>query len=121
MTELGENTCQGSFVNEVMSWLDAQGLSYLAWSWNVNGACTPGSDSDSRPWSLVSDYYTGEPNSDYARAFHDRFMALAPASGQLDRLARCFGRRFVGRRLSFFCRRILWPRHGRRDDRLGLG
>jgi endoglucanase len=33
--ETGENTCGHSFVDQLMSWFDAHGVSYLAWTWNT--------------------------------------------------------------------------------------
>jgi len=72
-TEIGENDCQGGFVNSTMDWLDAHDAGYLAWSWNTFGPCEAGSSSHA--WSLVEDYYTPTPNSDYAQAIHDRLAA----------------------------------------------
>ena len=59
-----------------MGWLDQHQLGYLAWSWNSFGACVP--NDSSRAWSLVQDYYTARPNSDYAQAFYDRVALPAP-------------------------------------------
>ncbi|WP_282797966.1 cellulase family glycosylhydrolase [Streptomyces sp. CC224B] len=33
--EIGENTCAHGFVDRVMAWFDARGLSYLGWTWNT--------------------------------------------------------------------------------------
>ncbi|MFJ4833076.1 cellulose binding domain-containing protein [Streptomyces sp. NPDC088747] len=33
--EIGENTCAHSFIDRVMAWFDARGLSYLGWTWNT--------------------------------------------------------------------------------------
>jgi len=71
-TEIGQNDCQGAFVTGVMDWLDAHEAGYLAWSWNAFGECQAGSSSHA--WSLVQDYYSARPNSDYAQAIHDRLV-----------------------------------------------
>lgn len=71
-TEIGQNDCNGGFVTGVMDWLDVHDGGYLAWSWNAFGECEPGSSSHA--WSLVQDYYTARPNSDYAEAIHDRLV-----------------------------------------------
>jgi len=33
--EIGENDCGHAFIDGVMSWLDAQKISYLGWTWNT--------------------------------------------------------------------------------------
>ena len=33
--EIGENDCAHGFVDPLMAWLDAHGISYLAWTWNT--------------------------------------------------------------------------------------
>ena len=43
-TEIGQDDCMGGFITPLMQWLDAQGAGYLAWSWNADGACMPGTD-----------------------------------------------------------------------------
>jgi hypothetical protein len=78
-TEIGENDCMGgSFLTPLMAWLDSHGASYLAWSWNAFGGCVAGSASGSggKPWSLVTDYASGNPNSGYAQTFHDHVAGL---------------------------------------------
>jgi hypothetical protein len=72
-TEIGENDCMGTFITPLMQWLDQHGGHYLAWSWNANGPCMPGpSTQGSGPFSLVTDYASATPNSDYAQTFYDR-------------------------------------------------
>jgi len=34
-TEFGEDDCAGGYVGPLMRWLDAQGISYLGWTWNT--------------------------------------------------------------------------------------
>jgi hypothetical protein len=48
LTEIGENDCNSSFINMVMSWADGKGIGYLGWTWN-NWDCSSGP-------SLISDY-----------------------------------------------------------------
>ena len=74
VTELGENDCQGEFVSTLMDWLDARGLGYLAWSWNTFGVCQAGSSD--KAWSLITDYRSARPNSEYAQTFHDHIAAI---------------------------------------------
>jgi endoglucanase len=75
-TEIGQDDCQGGWLTELMSWLDARGAGYLAWSWNAFGPCEPGSAD--RAWSLIQGYYSAEPNdNDYARTFRDHLATFA--------------------------------------------
>jgi hypothetical protein len=79
VTEFGQNDCAGGFVTSLMTWLDAHGGGYLAWSWNAYGACTPASGSNpnsGQPWSLVTSYQSGAPNGGYAQAVHDHIANL---------------------------------------------
>ncbi|HZU82620.1 MAG TPA: cellulase family glycosylhydrolase, partial [Polyangiaceae bacterium] len=71
-TEIGENDCAAGFITPLMQWLDGKGAGYLAWSWNAFGACAPARS----PWSLVTDYTSGDPNGAYAQAFHDHVVGL---------------------------------------------
>jgi hypothetical protein len=39
-TEIGDDSCNATFMNALMSWLDAHGSGYLAWTWDTWGtAC----------------------------------------------------------------------------------
>ena len=58
--EIGENDCAGTYINSLMSWLDSQGGSYLAWAWNADFACSSGP-------GLITDY-TGTPTT-YGAAY----------------------------------------------------
>jgi endoglucanase len=40
--EMGENDCADTYIDPLMSWLDARSTSYLAWAWNADFACTSG-------------------------------------------------------------------------------
>jgi hypothetical protein len=41
VAEVGERECSGAFLERFMSWADAAGVSYLAWSWNPSGCEAP--------------------------------------------------------------------------------
>jgi endoglucanase len=77
-TEIGQNDCKGNIVADWMNWFDSHNLGYLAWSWNAYGSCTPATNgSNGSPWSLVTDYASGTPNSEFATTFRDHLAALA--------------------------------------------
>jgi hypothetical protein len=40
--EMGENNCSDSYIDPLMSWLDARHTSYLAWAWNADFSCSSG-------------------------------------------------------------------------------
>jgi hypothetical protein len=65
--EIGENDCGGSYINSLTGWLDSQGISYLAWTWNTW-------DCSSGP-ALITDY-TGTPTA-YGSAYKAHISALA--------------------------------------------
>jgi hypothetical protein len=48
ISEIGENDCATSFINQVMNWADAHGVGYLGWTWN-NWPCASGP-------ALITDY-----------------------------------------------------------------
>ena len=66
--EIGEDDCATSFVEQVMGWLDAQGQSYLGWTWNT-WDCRKGP-------ALIADY-AGTPTERFGRGFRDHLAALA--------------------------------------------
>jgi hypothetical protein len=65
--ELGENDCADTFINTAMSWLDQQGIGYLAWGWDTY-------DCSSFP-SLITDY-SGTPTA-FGAGFKQHLIALA--------------------------------------------
>ena len=69
--EIGENDCASGFISTLMSWLDAQGIGYAAWTWTATGNCT------ATP-ALISDY-TGTPTN-YGAGFKAHLIALAGSS-----------------------------------------
>jgi hypothetical protein len=76
-TEIGENDCMGAFITPLMQWLDGKSSGYLAWSWDAYGACTAATAmTRGSPWSLVTDYTSGNPNGAYAQTFHDHLAGL---------------------------------------------
>jgi endoglucanase len=40
--EIGENDCADSYVDPLMTWLDSEDTSYLAWAWNTDFNCASG-------------------------------------------------------------------------------
>lgn len=64
--EIGENTCSHGFIDQVMKWFDARGLSYLGWTWNTW-------DCSSGP-ALISGY-DGTPTA-FGTGLRDHLRAL---------------------------------------------
>jgi hypothetical protein len=69
--EIGENDCADGYINPLMSWLDGQHTSYLAWTWN-NWDCSSGP-------SLVTDY-SGTPTA-YGSGFKSHLLSLGTGGG----------------------------------------
>jgi hypothetical protein len=65
--ELGESDCGHSYIDPLMTWLDSQGASYLAWTWN-NWDCSSGP-------SLISDY-TGTATA-YGAGYKAHLLAVS--------------------------------------------
>ena len=63
--EIGEKNCAHDFIDPYMSWADAHGVSYLAWSWNVWECELPG---------LITDY-DGTPTA-FGEGFRDHLATL---------------------------------------------
>jgi hypothetical protein len=59
-TELGETGCSHAFIDRFMTWADAAGISYLAWSWNLFGCAGPGliSSWDGKPTAYGEGFRT---------------------------------------------------------------
>ena len=54
--EIGDDDCVDTYMDHLMSWLDARSTGYLAWAWNVaKGSCPGGSD--------LIENYEGDPHS----------------------------------------------------------
>jgi endoglucanase len=70
MGELGETDCGQSYIDSMMAWADARGISYLGWAWDAtdNGwSCTGGP-------SLITNY-DGAPTG-YGIGLRDHLRAL---------------------------------------------
>jgi endoglucanase len=65
--EIGENDCADGYVNPLMSWLDSQSTSYLAWTWN-NWDCSQGP-------ALITDY-AGDATP-YGAGYQSHLVSLA--------------------------------------------
>jgi hypothetical protein len=76
VTELGQNDCQGAFVERLTAWLGAREWGYLAWTWNAYGACVPESAGGGagNPFSLITSYDCPMPNGGFADAFYDSLL-----------------------------------------------
>ena len=66
-TEIGEDTCTGTFTSTYMTWADANGVGYLPWAWNT-------ADCRSGP-SLITNY-NGTPTT-YGAAVRAHMTGLA--------------------------------------------
>ena len=68
--EIGETDCAHGFIDSLMNWFDAKGVSYMGWTWDAAGgwSCTNGP-------SLISDY-SGTPTG-FGVGFRDHLAAIA--------------------------------------------
>ncbi|MFI7336393.1 cellulase family glycosylhydrolase [Streptomyces sp. NPDC050085] len=60
--EIGQNTCNHDYLDQVMNWADSNGVGYLAWTWNPWGACATGGN------DLITDW-NGTPTTTYGEAY----------------------------------------------------
>ena len=67
ISEIGENTCAHSFIDQVMSWADSHGVGYLGWTWNP-WPCTSGP-------ALITDY-NGTPTA-FGQGFRDHLISVS--------------------------------------------
>ena len=65
--ELGENDCAHGYIDQYMPWADANGISYLAWTWDAWGDCL----------SLVGSY-DGTPAGAWGTHYRDHLVSTAP-------------------------------------------
>ena len=65
--EIGENDCAGSYITPLTTWLESENISFLAWAWNADFACSSGP-------GLITDY-TGTPTA-YGAAYKAILGAL---------------------------------------------
>jgi endoglucanase len=66
--EIGENDCADTYIDPLMTWLDSENTSYLAWAWNADFACASGP-------GLITDY-SGDPTA-YGAGYESHLQALA--------------------------------------------
>ena len=71
--EIGENDCAGSYITPLTTWMESAGISFLAWAWNADFACSSGP-------GLITDY-TGTPTA-YGAAYKAVLQALPAWPGQ---------------------------------------
>ncbi len=69
-TEIGEFDCGHSYVDQVMSYLDSVGQSYMAWAW--------GPYSCAQDPALITDW-TGTPTQTYGQAVRNHLLQVADA------------------------------------------
>jgi endoglucanase len=69
--EIGENDCAGTYIDPLTTWMESENISFLAWAWNADFACSSGP-------GLITDY-TGTPTA-YGAAYEAILQAL-PAGG----------------------------------------
>jgi endoglucanase len=65
--EIGENDCAGGYITPLTTWMESDGISFLAWAWNADFACSSGP-------GLITDY-TGTPTA-YGAAYKSVLQAL---------------------------------------------
>jgi hypothetical protein len=65
--EIGENDCAGTYITPLTTWMESDGISFLAWAWNAGFACSSGP-------GLITDY-TGTPTA-YGTAYKAVLQAL---------------------------------------------
>jgi len=66
--EIGENDCADTYIDPLMTWLDSENTSYLAWAWNADFNCSSGP-------GLITDY-NGDPTA-YGAGYEAHLQALA--------------------------------------------
>ena len=69
--EIGENDCASGYIRPLMSWLDSESTSYLAWAWSADFNCSSG------PGLITG--YGGHPTA-YGFGYRAHLHSLAAAS-----------------------------------------
>jgi endoglucanase len=69
--EIGQNTCAHDYIDQVMAWADANGVGYLAWTWNPWGICSSGGN------VLITDY-NGTPTATFGEGFRAHLLTQNP-------------------------------------------
>jgi hypothetical protein len=70
--EIGQNTCNHDFIDQVMAWADRNGVGYLAWTWNPWGICNSSGN------VLINDYVPGTPTSTFGEGFKAHLLTQNP-------------------------------------------
>jgi hypothetical protein len=65
--EIGENDCAGTYITPLTTWMESESISFLAWAWNADFACSSGP-------GLITDY-TGTPTA-YGASYKAILQAL---------------------------------------------
>jgi hypothetical protein len=69
--EIGQNSCNHDYIDQVMAWADAHGVGYLAWTWNPWGVCASNGN------VLINDY-AGSPTSTFGEGFKAHLLTQNP-------------------------------------------
>jgi len=69
--EIGENDCAHTYIDTLMNWLDANGASYLAWTWDAWGICAAG--------PVLIDDYLGNPTA-FGVGFKNHLNSILPGA-----------------------------------------
>jgi len=66
--EIGENDCADGYIDPLMTWLDSEDTSYLAWAWNADFNCASGP-------GLITNYNGGA--TAFGTGYESHLQALA--------------------------------------------
>jgi endoglucanase len=69
LSEFGQDSCGFDYVNSLLTWADAHGLSHLPWTWNPWGSCM----------ILIRDW-TGTPEPGFGEFYRTHLLAENPFS-----------------------------------------
>jgi endoglucanase len=75
--EIGENDCADRYIKPLMSWLNTESASYLAWTWNADFACGAG------PGLITS--YGGSPTA-YGAGYESELQVMMAGEPSHPRL-----------------------------------
>jgi len=67
--EIGQNSCAHDYIDQVMAWADANGVGYLAWTWNPWG-CSGG--------NVLITAYDGTPTDSYGSGYKAHLLTVNP-------------------------------------------
>jgi len=71
-TEIGTDTCDTPWVNTTLDWLDAHGVSYTMWAWDVWGMRLEDDPNSCASSALITDY-DGTPTTPYGQAVKEYY------------------------------------------------